>query len=64
MLKHNDTDAYLGTSGRTFGRPINGQMEVVGMRSSSGAVHWQTMEGVFLRNPPPMEDSSYSHTEL
>ncbi|XP_044752834.1 stromal cell-derived factor 2 isoform X2 [Coccinella septempunctata] len=63
MLKHNDTDAYLGTSGRTFGRPINGQMEVVGMRSSTGAVHWQTMEGVFLRNSPPM-NSHHTHTEL
>merc|ERR1712079_455448 len=31
MLKHVDTGAYLAASGQTFGRPINGQMEIVGL---------------------------------
>merc|ERR1711972_952835 len=28
-FKHVDTGVFLGVSGRTFGRPINGQMEVM-----------------------------------
>ncbi|XP_045472742.1 stromal cell-derived factor 2 isoform X2 [Harmonia axyridis] len=63
MLKHDDTSAYLATSGRTFGRPINGQVEVVGMSSSTGPVHWQAMEGVFLHNPD-ISASHHVHTEL
>ncbi|KAK9736757.1 hypothetical protein QE152_g11306 [Popillia japonica] len=51
MLKHVDTDQYLAASGKTFGRPINGQMEIVGVRSASGPVYWQAMEGVFLHPP-------------
>ena len=31
MLKHVDTGVFLGASGHTFGRPIHGQMEVVGL---------------------------------
>ena len=30
-FKHVDTGVFLGVSGRTFGRPINGQMEVIGV---------------------------------
>lgn len=65
MLKHLDTDIYLAASGRTFGRPINGQMEIVGVHSPSGSVHWQTMEGVFI-HPPDLSDKQihYAHTEL
>lgn len=56
---------YLAASGRTFGRPINGQMEIVGMSSSSGGVHWQTMEGVFV-HPPDLsaKEVHHPHTEL
>lgn len=65
MLKHVDTQMYLSISGRTFGRPINGQMEVVGMHSSSGAVHWQSAEGVYLHAPDIAAKHSFSvHTEL
>ena len=28
MLKHVDTGAYLAASGHTFGRPINGQVQI------------------------------------
>ncbi|XP_022905943.1 stromal cell-derived factor 2 [Onthophagus taurus] len=62
MLKHIDTNQYLAASGKTFGRPINGQMEIVGVRSTSGSVHWQAMEGVFLHAPNIME--KHIHTEL
>lgn len=64
MLKHVDTDQYLAASGKTFGRPISGQMEVVGVRSTSGPVHWQAMEGVFLHAPNIMEKHVHAHTEL
>ncbi|XP_056643509.1 stromal cell-derived factor 2 [Diorhabda carinulata] len=62
MFKHVDTEAYLSVSGKVFGRPINGQMEVVGVRSSSGPVHWQTVEGVFLHAPDVT--AKHMHTEL
>lgn len=65
MLKHADTDMYLSTSGKTFGRPINGQMEVVGVRSSTGSVHWQTMEGIFVHAPDiAAREAHHIHTEL
>ncbi|KAF7266224.1 hypothetical protein GWI33_020410 [Rhynchophorus ferrugineus] len=63
MFRHVDTQMYLAVSGRTFGRPINGQMEVVGVKSSSGAVHWQAMEGVFLHTPD-VKHHVHQHTEL
>ena len=31
MFKHSDTGVFLGASGHTFGRPIHGQMEIVGL---------------------------------
>ena len=31
MIKHVDTGVFLGASGHTYGRPINGQMEIVGL---------------------------------
>ena len=31
MFKHSDTGVYLAASGHTFGRPIHGQMEIVGL---------------------------------
>lgn len=65
MFKHTDTDMYLSISGRTFGRPINGQMEVIGIRSSTGSVHWQASEGVFLHAPDLAARHTHSaHTEL
>ncbi|CAG9825049.1 unnamed protein product [Phaedon cochleariae] len=65
MLKHVDTQMYLAISGRTFGRPINGQMEVIGLHSSSGSVHWQTAEGVFLHAVDLAAKHMHSvHTEL
>ncbi|CAG9769161.1 unnamed protein product [Ceutorhynchus assimilis] len=63
MFKHADTQMYLGVSGRSFGRPINGQLEVIGARSPSGAVHWQSMEGVYL-HAPDVKHQAHVHTEL
>ncbi|XP_060517841.1 stromal cell-derived factor 2 [Cylas formicarius] len=63
MLKHVDTDVYLGVSGSSFGRPIEGQMEVVGVRSSSNSVHWQAVEGVYI-HAPDTKHMHAVHTEL
>ena len=50
-FKHIETGAYLGCSGRTYGRPIHGQYEVVGSLSdtSGSQKQWKTMEGVFVK---------------
>ncbi|XP_058823023.1 stromal cell-derived factor 2 [Topomyia yanbarensis] len=61
-LRHVDTDAYLSVSGRTFGRPINGQMEVVGLASPHGGTDWTAAEGLFIH--PTEKESTPKHTEL
>lgn len=65
MLKHVDTGAYLAASGHTFGRPINGQMEIVGTSMPDGSTYWQVQEGVFVHpsdfNP---KRATGSHDEL
>jgi len=60
-LRHVDTMAYLGMSGRSYGRPISGQMEVVGMTSPQHGTRWTTAEGLFIS---PKEKDEYAHTEL
>lgn len=60
---HIDTDVYLSVSGRTFGRPINGQMEVIGVGNSYSATEWKTAEGLFI-HPNIGKDSKPIHTEL
>lgn len=47
-LKHMDTDAYLSVSGKTYGRPIHGQNEVVGVSWDNGSIQWKAMEGLFI----------------
>jgi len=65
MFKHVDTGAYLGASGQTFGRPINGQMEIIGMTRADGSTKWKTQEGIYVHpsdfNP---KKSHGSHDEL
>uniref|UniRef100_A0A6B2EFA4 Putative mannosyltransferase n=1 Tax=Phlebotomus kandelakii TaxID=1109342 RepID=A0A6B2EFA4_9DIPT len=62
-LKHVDTNMYLAVSGRTFGRPINGQMEVMAMSQPRGEVEWKAAEGIYL-HANDVKDHSYAHTEL
>ncbi|CAB3369674.1 Hypothetical predicted protein [Cloeon dipterum] len=64
LLKHIDTDMFLSVTGRTYGRPINGQLEVVGVSSPSSS-HWQAAEGLFI-HPSDFnaKAQSYIHTEL
>ncbi|XP_046967199.1 stromal cell-derived factor 2 [Vanessa cardui] len=65
-LKHVDTAAYLAGSGRTFGRPISGQGEIVGVTSQYGAyTDWQVQEGLFVHPSdilPHLQNAI--HTEL
>ncbi|XP_055542293.1 stromal cell-derived factor 2 [Wyeomyia smithii] len=61
-LRHVDTDAYLSVSGRTFGRPINGQMEVVGVSNPYSGTDWTAAEGLFIHQSEA--DSVPRHTEL
>merc|ERR1712098_585208 len=44
MLKHVDTGMYLAASGHTFGRPIQGQMEIVGQHRPDGSTQWRTQK--------------------
>ena len=62
-FRHVDTDAYLAASGNTYGRPIHGQMEIVGVAHSDSASYWKAMEGVFV-HPTEASGSSNTHDEL
>ncbi|KAK0180314.1 hypothetical protein PV327_005973 [Microctonus hyperodae] len=63
-FNHLDTNVFLSVSGRTYGSPIAGQVEVVGEYSEyNGYNQWQTMEGVFI-DPVDMSNKHYEHTEL
>lgn len=62
-LRHIDTAAYLSVSGRTFGRPINGQMEVIGSSDPQHAADWQAAEGLFI-HPRDLKEHAAAHTEL
>ncbi|XP_031635752.1 stromal cell-derived factor 2-like protein 1 [Contarinia nasturtii] len=60
-FQHIDTDAYLSVSGRTFGRPINGQMEIVGVTNSYKSTEWKAAEGIFVH---PSQQPLKKHDEL
>ncbi|XP_037080260.1 stromal cell-derived factor 2-like [Pollicipes pollicipes] len=63
MLRHVDTGAYLAMSGHSFGRPISGQMEVVGITSPDTTAKWKVQEGVYIK---PASDHHHNdgHDEL
>jgi hypothetical protein len=44
QFKHADTGAFLAASGQTFGRPISGQMEIIGSPRADGSTRWRTQE--------------------
>lgn len=64
-LKHVDTEMFLAVSGHTYGRPIHGQMEIIGQSYSDSSSYWITQEGVYVK---PNEDGKFlstsSHDEL
>ncbi|XP_071550076.1 stromal cell-derived factor 2-like [Panulirus ornatus] len=61
MVRHVDTDVYLGVTGQQYGRPIHGQNEVVGLARPGVQAKWQTMEGVFINPSDFSEDSRIYH---
>ncbi|XP_029672029.1 stromal cell-derived factor 2 isoform X1 [Formica exsecta] len=63
-LKHVDTKTYLAVSGRTYGAPISGQMEVICEYSSNNPhTQWTTVEGMFV-HPNDFNAQHHRHTEL
>lgn len=62
QLKHIDTRKFLGMSGRSFGRPISGQMEVCGLPTGNTGSEWQVAEGIFIH--PNEIVKPIVHTEL
>ncbi|XP_055923363.1 stromal cell-derived factor 2 [Eupeodes corollae] len=61
-FRHVDTGVFLGLSGRSFGRPISGQMEVVGFNNPQHGTRWTTAEGLFIVQQE--KETEYAHTEL
>jgi hypothetical protein len=39
---------FLGASGRSFGRSISGQMEIVRLNSGGTGSEWQSIEGIYI----------------
>jgi len=64
MLKHADTGMYLAASGHTFGRPIQGQMEIVGQHRPDGSTQWKTQEGVYVHQTDFDPKGQRGHDEL
>ncbi|XP_054276414.1 stromal cell-derived factor 2-like [Macrosteles quadrilineatus] len=64
MLKHVSTEVYLAVSGNRFGRPIEGQYEIVGVRGSNSPTRWRVSEGVFIHPPESKMELHKTHTEL
>jgi hypothetical protein len=62
-LKHVDTEKFLGMSGRSFGRPISGQLEVCGLPNPYSGTDWIASEGLFIHPKEPITPN-YAHTEL
>lgn len=62
-FKHLDTEVFLAVSGHTYGRPINGQMEIIGTTYSDTSSYWTAKEGVYVK---PSEDGKNiaGHDEL
>lgn len=68
QLRHSDTDAFLAASGNTYGRPIHGQMEIIGISSSDSSCYWKATEGIFIHpseaQTPKSTSNEYEHNEL
>ncbi|XP_011252672.1 stromal cell-derived factor 2 [Camponotus floridanus] len=63
-LKHVDTETYLAVSGRGYGAPISGHIEVVGEYSANNPhTQWMTMEGLFI-HPNDFNAQHHRHSEL
>ena len=63
-LKHVDTERFLTMTGRTYGRPISGHIEVVATKYPDSSAYWRTGEGVFVKPDEGGLDPGSSHDEL
>ncbi|XP_054168980.1 stromal cell-derived factor 2-like [Oppia nitens] len=65
-LKHVDTEMWLSISGHQYGRPIHGQMEIVGSSHPDSASYWRTVEGVYMKPSEGQSNhkSDVDHDEL
>ena len=65
-FKHVDTEMYLSSSGHVYGRPIQGQMEIIASSYSDSSAYWIAKEGIFVK--PNDNDNKFigggSHDEL
>uniref|UniRef100_A0AC35U0F8 Stromal cell-derived factor 2 n=1 Tax=Rhabditophanes sp. KR3021 TaxID=114890 RepID=A0AC35U0F8_9BILA len=52
-FKHVVTEKYLANSGSQYGRPIEGQREIVGTRSITRNTRWVGVEGVYMGMKTP-----------
>mmetsp|Transcript_1583 Transcript_1583/g.3611 ORF Transcript_1583/g.3611 Transcript_1583/m.3611 type:complete len:179 (-) Transcript_1583:127-663(-) len=59
-LQHVPTSVYLSSHDKKFGRPINGQTEICGMRKGGKESLWSATEGVYF----PQHQDEAEHTEL
>jgi len=64
MLRHADTDVYLGVTSQTYGRPIHGQSEIAGLNRGGTQAKWQVMEGVYITTPSKFATDEYMHDEF
>ncbi|KAI0990673.1 hypothetical protein GJ496_005417 [Pomphorhynchus laevis] len=61
-LMHAEMGVYLHISGKTYGSPIRGQMEVVGYEIRSDKNLWTVAEGLYVM--PREDEVKTSHDEL
>nr|SVE76034.1 EOG090X0E0P [Daphnia hispanica] len=66
VFRHVDTNVYLATSGHAYGRPINGQLEIVGLTKLDSSCQWRTAEGLYVHTSAfnPKQNVKPEHNEL
>nr|SVE74456.1 EOG090X0E0P [Daphnia barbata] len=65
-FRHVDTNVYLASSGHAYGRPINGQLEIVGLTKLDSSCQWKTAEGLYIHTSSfnPKQNTKPEHNEL
>nr|SVE76661.1 EOG090X0E0P [Daphnia longispina] len=67
VFRHVDTNVYLASSGHAYGRPINGQLEIVGLTRLDSSCQWKTAEGLYIHTSsfnPKQNTNKPEHNEL
>jgi len=63
-LKHVDTEMWLAISGHTYGRPIHGQMEIIGASYPDSSSYWKASEGIYIKPNEKQNKNNGKHDEL